>query len=169
MPNKGPTRRAARGGQAAFQVHRTRRYAKISGPSASAYRLATIHDERTVDCTIKVYNTNIYIYIYIYICACVYVCACVRKKGRNKRSNAINVSLRQPLSSTYTKCATQTLFVASLSRTESTSKRDNARQRSEASSELRVDVVSIFSCTIYIESCATFELYIKYLTRKINI
>lgn len=41
--------------------------------------------------------------------ACVYVYACVRK-GRDKRSNAINVSLRQPLSSISAKCATQTLF-----------------------------------------------------------
>lgn len=73
MPNKGPTRRAARGRDKLLfkctELDVTRRYRVLP----RVHPLATIHDERTVDCTIKVYNTNIYMY------GCVYVC--VHKAG----------------------------------------------------------------------------------------
>lgn len=62
---------------------------------------------------------------------CMYVRVCVKKAGIKEVTRLMFhfVSRSRP---TFTKCATQTLFVASLSWTESTSKRDNARQRSGA-------------------------------------
>lgn len=155
MPNKGPTRRAARGRDKLLfkctELDVTRRYRVLP----RVHPLATIHDERTVDCTIKVYNTNIYMY------GCVYVC--VHKAGMKGVTRLMFHFVNRSRPSTQN--ARHRRFSRLFQRPRASLKRDD---RSEASSELRATRCQYFLVR-YIESCATSELYIKYLVRKINI